>query len=624
MKAHRFFHTILCLVPACGLAAQVQVVSPKNAATVSLVRPAHAAFLAQPFAARVAFMTNAANRKAMLSWKDRPQPVTLQWYCDEKGLLSEVRVTDVADGRTVFESSTRHSAEMVTNLEVAREYAWSVRVRAADGRQVGFASARFRTDGAAPRFVRVPGVPNMRDLGGWVGAGGRRVRQGLVYRSAGWNDNPATHPVTNADGKVTREWEKTAGRRRITDETADYVRTRFCIRTDLDLRSKAEVADMTGSPAGPDVRWVHVPSVAYAQLGEAKGMKAMAEDFRIVSDPRNLPLVFHCIGGADRTGCLALVLNALLGVAEEDLMKDWQITGCHVSWMKFNYDEFLAKFIAVLAKYPGKTLNERVEAYVRACGVLDEEIAAWRALMLEPPSPAQVAEAAARAVSGPVLTVGCVNVGARHYGDGKTPKSVYDAGWRDLFARYPQDVFFLEESTPDYPPAGGIAAKCVREPISREYITVSNEMDGQTVPRNRPLRLVYDLGGKKVAVYGVHLAAEGHVRGPRDAEGVSPSRRLRRLQYADLVADARAFDAAVFCGDFNAQRPEEYAVFTEAGYTLTNCSREYGQLATLRDIPADNIIVSPGVAVRSFRMLDGLTLDTDHRPLVAELVFRAK
>ena len=40
-------------------------------------------------------------------------------------------------------------------------------------------------------------------------------------------------------------------------------------------------------------------------------------------DPANYPIDFHCIAGQDRTGAVAFILNALLGVEEEELYLDW-------------------------------------------------------------------------------------------------------------------------------------------------------------------------------------------------------------------------------------------------------------------------------------------------------------
>ena len=41
------------------------------------------------------------------------------------------------------------------------------------------------------------------------------------------------------------------------------------------------------------------------------------------------------------------------------------------------------------------------------------------------------------------------------------------------------------------------------------------------------------------------------------------------------------------------------------------------------NIPADNIILSPGLSFADFRVLDGYMLDTDHFPLVAKVRFAA-
>ena len=130
------------------------------------------------------------------------------------------------------------------------------------------------------------------------------------------------------------------------------------------------------------------------------------------------------------------------------------------------------------------------------------------------------------------------------------------------------------------------------------------------------------MGGKKLAVYGVHLVANDHVRDPKIAKDQpSLSQKLRRRQFDALLADARRFDFAILTGDFNAQKPWEYDVFVQAGFTIGNGSDQYGTKATLRNIPADNIILSPGLAFSDFRILDGYVLDTDHLPLVATVRF---
>ena len=71
----------------------------------------------------------------------------------------------------------------VDNLEIARTYEFEV---ASGGES---AKRTFHTKAHGPRFVRIDGVPNVRDLGGYVGLGGRKIRQGMVFRSGGLNGN---------------------------------------------------------------------------------------------------------------------------------------------------------------------------------------------------------------------------------------------------------------------------------------------------------------------------------------------------------------------------------------------------------------------------------------------------
>jgi protein-tyrosine phosphatase len=48
--------------------------------------------------------------------------------------------------------------------------------------------------------------------------------------------------------------------------------------------------------------------------------------FRLIAAPSNLPLVFHCTGGKDRTGICAALLLMTLGVREEDIYRDHDLS----------------------------------------------------------------------------------------------------------------------------------------------------------------------------------------------------------------------------------------------------------------------------------------------------------
>ena len=245
--------------------------------------------------------------------------------------------------------------------------------------------ASFKTDAQPPRWIAIEGrTGNIRDLGGWKTRDGRRVKQGMVFRGQGLNDNSV-----NGDAK---------GRNRLMVEDVDFFVNTLGVKTDLDLRSGRELADMKQSPLGPDVKLVHHPSSAYAGIFKQKadnlsssGMKTMAANFRVFCDEKNYPIYFHCIGGADRTGSLAYVLNGILGVDRHDLETDWESTFYPtLPEMRKDYTgpSFWCgenHFNDGFAKYgdANTSWNDRIELYLLDCGVTKEEIAKFRSIMLE-------------------------------------------------------------------------------------------------------------------------------------------------------------------------------------------------------------------------------------------------
>ena len=69
------------------------------------------------------------------------------------------------------------------------------------------------------------------------------------------------------------------------------------------------------------VAWQHCAIAKYdaAQLGTAE-----KDALALVADASNYPLVFHCMCGQDRTGCLAIYIYSILGVDDETMLKSWE------------------------------------------------------------------------------------------------------------------------------------------------------------------------------------------------------------------------------------------------------------------------------------------------------------
>ena len=218
-----------------------------------------------------------------------------------------------------------------------------------------------------PRTYEIRDVRSFRDCGGWRTTDGRRVRRGRIFRSRELNNVNPRRPDRNFT---------------LSDESRDLLTDTFGIRTDIDLRDFAECTGMEASPLGDGVARIHVPGERYQFVDTPAGRAAFARVFHTLLDERNLPAIIHCRAGRDRTGCTVLLLNALLGVSETDLRRDWEFTERQKGNRRFNYGK-IDRLLSTLARYPGDTVNAQVEAFVRSLGFDDADIVRFREIMLE-------------------------------------------------------------------------------------------------------------------------------------------------------------------------------------------------------------------------------------------------
>ena len=408
------------LLAALSLPA-VELVSPREGESVCCLNPGNKSFLLLSADERRAIFKDAAWRHdAEHKWGSSPVPVVLKWR-HAKSPAVHVTVTKRGAAKPWFEADVAGDSADVWNLEIGRTYEWTVD----DG--TARRSGTFRTCDMAPRVMRIAGVPNFRDLGGWKTADGRRVRQGLVYRSQGLNENADYYlnsketmelykegkleELYGKDGKEIKERLDREGGRddfdpnapwmrkslprkdpkppkaRLDEPTKAYLLDTLGIRSDVDLRGPTETWGMTGSPLGPRATWFHISSEPYRGMGMQVGKEAFARVFRVFLDRKNYPIVFHCIGGADRTGCDAWILNGLLGVSEDDLLRDWELTCFEYESLDFGHDTRLVRLLKVLDDAGGATMREKCENYVKALGFTEADLAAFRDIMLEDAAP---------------------------------------------------------------------------------------------------------------------------------------------------------------------------------------------------------------------------------------------
>lgn len=170
------------------------------------------------------------------------------------------------------------------------------------------------------RHVEFERLCNFRDLGGYVGHGGATVRWGRLYRS----DSLAK--MSDDDVRRFRELG---------------IRTVVDLRYPWEVDRSGRVPDSAGvayhnlsiehrpydqAALGPEVDPVDYLADRFAEVVE-DGVAELREVVEVITTDDSAPLVFHCASGKDRTGIVAALVLALLGVSEADVATDFALTG---------------------------------------------------------------------------------------------------------------------------------------------------------------------------------------------------------------------------------------------------------------------------------------------------------
>lgn len=293
-----------------------------------------------------------------------PEGITIRW----KNPFRKSCTLFLADNKE-FRNAKKweaHFRKKVYNLVPGREYFVKVVCGKYSSEMLSFSVACH-----LPRYIHVPGVSNVRDLGGWKCKGGRKIRFGMIFRGAQHEKWAVVKGITPAGKKV------------FTDDLK--------LNTVLDLRWWTEGKNVLEK----DVKkYVKIPILAYATwkgptdtpLGifTEEQMDHVKKIFLLLAQKNSYPLYFHCQGGGDRTGTIAFLLEIVLGMSLEDAEKEYEYSNLSISGIRLRVSEVWTAFMKKLDGFaPGESIQAKVENYLFQCGVQKETLEAIRNILLE-------------------------------------------------------------------------------------------------------------------------------------------------------------------------------------------------------------------------------------------------
>ena len=301
--------------------------------------------------------------------KSHPAGVKLKWklkgaYGDAELKKIKVYLSTNKKMKKTKVFSVDENSVVVDNLLAGTKYYWYVKGKYR-GKNLKSKVYTFKTKWS-PRTIRIDGISNVRDIGGYKVPGGR-VKQGMIYRSANLDQ------VISSGKKIAL---KDLG-----------------IKTQLDLRNPATDKYLGNrKPFGSKMKNISLPATAYVKMFENEAEKQiLRKEIALFADKKTkYPVLFHCAIGRDRTGTLAFCLNALLGVSKKNLFMDYEmsffsVSGCYSSSVftsKYYVNQLTGMYNTINAKYPGKTFKDKTEAFLLDCGVTKAQINAIRNKMI--------------------------------------------------------------------------------------------------------------------------------------------------------------------------------------------------------------------------------------------------
>ncbi len=243
----------------------------------------------------------------------------------------------------------------ITNFNRNTAYFWKMEALSGDDTVYETETYTFTTDADLPQWYSVDGVTNLRDIGGWPALDSKTVKEGMVLR-----------------GSELDFCEEEKGWEALFTKTLN-------IKTEIDFRFPDEIRHSFGKI--PHAHYCQIPILCYEKIASDEQKLNFKKIFDLFADKENYPIYLHCVAGADRTGTVVALLKALLGVSENDIATDYELTSLSIYGTRSRQQHSYNAFICYL-KSLDANIKTAAEKYLIDCGITEEQIEKIKNILL--------------------------------------------------------------------------------------------------------------------------------------------------------------------------------------------------------------------------------------------------
>ena len=232
-------------------------------------------------------------------------PITLTWDYElpegkelEKYSVIFGQKKDLSDGYKV-DAGVDEDTISFNNPYLGKNY-YQLIATFTDGTTDETPIRRLFVDSTYPRNLTIDGMTNCRDIGGRELEDGGKIKQGLIFRTSGKNQNGS-----------------------LTDATTEEMIGHLKVKNEINLAgdSNSYNLKLEGTTLYEGSRMDTSSTGGYSHI--SRNTEAIKNFFTFIADENNYPLYYHCKIGTDRTGVCTILLQGLLGVSYQQAYQDY-------------------------------------------------------------------------------------------------------------------------------------------------------------------------------------------------------------------------------------------------------------------------------------------------------------